>query len=477
MRRTWLLAALLGLATAALRLPRAFGDALWQDEVASARIIREPTFGGMLHHVVRTESTPPLWYALGWIAHKAGLSVHDVRLLSVVAGAVLVTVAVRLAAEVLPLPLAATSGVLLAVGAEFTAHGRELRAYELFALLTVVFAIALYRAALSPSSGRAAVVAASAGAGGMTHYFFAFTLVAGLGWLWFEPAAREARRRVTGAVVVALAACSPWLPLFVAQYRHDRYAWIGPFDARETIETPLRIFSPLVATPATGVVFLSWLAVGVWVAWRRGPLERLLATLALAPLLLAGATWAAGVDAFAVRNMIGIGPFVAVVALLPLTALSVTRQLPVAAAVAVAATALFVVGQKATPPFNGIAVALVREGWRPPDSVVVQGGFNDYRSPLEWYLPHLPLLVRGRMGGLSGHPTFAVLAHRPLPWRLITRAERVGGYLVARLRPRATARSFRRGVVLTATRRRVGTSTTPLDAGAVGRIARSSGAR
>ena len=100
--------------------------------------------------------------------------------------------------------------------------------------------------------GRAAVVGASAAAGSLTHYFFAFTLVAGLAWLWFEPTARASRRRVTAAIVVALAACSPWLPLFVAQFRHDRYSWIGPFDARETIETPLRIFSPLIATPLTG---------------------------------------------------------------------------------------------------------------------------------------------------------------------------------------------------------------------------------
>ena len=200
----------------------------------------------------------------------------------------------------------------LAVGAEFTTHGRELRAYELFALLTVVFAITLHRAALSPSRGNAAVVAASAAAGTLTHYFFAFTLVAGLGWLWFEPTAKESRRRVTEAVVVALAACSPWLPLFVAQYRHDRYSWIGTFDARETVETPLRIFSPTVATPVTGAAFVLWLAVGAWVASRRGPLERLLAMLALVPLVLAGAIWAAGINAFAIRNMIGIGPFVGI---------------------------------------------------------------------------------------------------------------------------------------------------------------------
>jgi len=452
-RRTWLLATVLGFATAALRLPRALADSFWQDEVASARIIREPTFGGMLHHVALTESTPPLWYALAWMAHRAGLSVHDVRLLSVVAGAALVMAAVRIAAEIAPIPFAAATGVLLAVGAQFTSHGRELRAYELFALLTVVFAVALLRAARSPSRGRLLVVGVSTAAGARTHYFFGFSIAAVLVWLWLEPEARASRRRITAAIGLALAACLPWLPLFLAQYRHDRYSWIGPFDARETIETPLRIFSPLVATPLSGVAFLSWLLVAGWVAARRGPTERLMTMLALGPLVLAGATWAAGIDVYAIRNLIGIGPFVAVLALLPLTALPAARGLQVAAAVMVAAVALFVVGQKPTPPFNRIAGALVREGWRPPDPVVVQGGFYDYRSPLEWYLPHLPRLVRGRLAGLQNRAAFAVLARSSLPPRMIMKAVRVDDYLVVRMRPRAKRIRLRGAVVITAAKK------------------------
>lgn len=451
MRRTWLLATLLGLATVALRLPRAFGDALWQDEVASARILREPTLGGMLHHVVRTESTPPLWYALGWIMHRGGIPLHEVRLLSVVAGALLVVLTVRLVSEIAPLPVAATAGVLLMLGAQFTAHGRELRAYALFALLTIAFAITLHRAASTPTRGRLVAVGVVTAAGAMTHYFFAFTLAGGLAWLWFEPAARSARRRVSTAILVALAACCPWLPLFLAQYRHDRYSWIGPFDPRETIETPLRIFAPLVATPVAGAAFLVWLLVGGWIAARRGPLERLLATLAVAPLLLAGVTWAAGVDIFAVRNMIGIGPFVAVVVLLPLTAAPVAGRVRTAGALAITASAaaLFVAGQTPSPPYNAIAAALVREGWRPADSVVVHGSFFAYRSPLEWYLPNLPTLVRGRQNELGRRPTFAVLDHRSLPRRVIMSAEKVGPYVVARVRPRAATRWLRHGIVLT----------------------------
>jgi len=44
----------------------AIGQTALHDEVASARIINEPTFPGMLAHVARTESTPPLYYLLAW---------------------------------------------------------------------------------------------------------------------------------------------------------------------------------------------------------------------------------------------------------------------------------------------------------------------------------------------------------------------------------------------------------------------------
>jgi hypothetical protein len=94
----------------AVRLRHALSDSLWQDEVASARIIREPTFAAMLRHVVRTESTPPLWYALGWLVHRARTSIHGMRLLSVALGGALAALTVEYGARLLPLPAAAVAG-------------------------------------------------------------------------------------------------------------------------------------------------------------------------------------------------------------------------------------------------------------------------------------------------------------------------------------------------------------------------------
>src|SRR5437588_9522237 len=78
-----------GVVAVLARLPNALSAPLWMDEVASARVLSEPTFGQMLGRVARTESTPPLWYAFGWALRRAGVALVDVRLLSVAAGALL----------------------------------------------------------------------------------------------------------------------------------------------------------------------------------------------------------------------------------------------------------------------------------------------------------------------------------------------------------------------------------------------------
>src|SRR5438067_12114213 len=91
------------LLAAAVRLPGVYTQAFWQDEVASARILNEPTFPRLLAHVARTESTPPLWYTLGWLLRHAGAPMQDVRLLSVAAGAVLAALVFDFARLVAPL--------------------------------------------------------------------------------------------------------------------------------------------------------------------------------------------------------------------------------------------------------------------------------------------------------------------------------------------------------------------------------------
>jgi hypothetical protein len=442
------------LLAAGVRLPHALGDSFWQDEVASARILREPTFGGMLRHVARTESTPPLWYALAWLVHTAGVSIHDARLLSVLAGAGLAAAVVLLARRLLPLPAATLAGVLVAMGGSFAWHGHELRAYELFALLTVVFAFAVAGAAARPTARRLAGLAAATAAGAMTHYFFAFTIAAALLWLWIEPTVRRARVRASLAVAAGLAVCLPWTPMFVRQYRHHGYRWIGPFHPRVVAGTPLRLFTPLFAHGQAAEIAraaaLIALGTGAVLLWQTGALGRLCALLALVPLLLAGAAWLGGLRIYAVRNMIGVGAFVAVAFAAAVAALPRRVRTAAVVGVACAACAGFAWDQRVpAPPYEQLAHALVAEGWQPRDRVVVFGGPHSFRSPLEWYLPRTPL--RGSARGSAAVFAIGGAQLRDRRGEHVVDSLRVGRFTVARLRLREPVRRdrlLRRGTVL-----------------------------
>jgi hypothetical protein len=103
---------------------------------------------------------------------------------------------------------------------------------------------------------------------------------------------------------------------------------------------------------------------------------------------------------FALRNLIGVAPFVAVAAAAALAAVPRRMVVPTW----VAATALLVVpftplggSSGGTPPYDAMARALVAEGWTPSQPVAVFGNFYPYRAPLEWYLPHQPVLDASRL--------------------------------------------------------------------------------
>lgn len=389
------------LVAVAARLPGVYTHAFWEDETASARILSEPSFLRMLRHVVRTESTPPLWYALGWLTHQAGMPMRDVRLLSVLAGGLLAALVVDLARRFVPLPFAAAAGLLVALGGELVGHGSELRSYELLALLSALLGRSLLAELDRPSRGREWTLAAIVAAGGLTHFFFAFSVLAALAWLWCDAAARAIRRRATIAIVAGGAAASAWGPIMLTQYHQDRFWWIGSFNVRYVVAVPLRLFTYAYSNTPVGVVlsavgFVVVLAGAVHLA-RLSAAGRLVAVLALAPLLEAAAVWAAGMRIFALRNLIGLSPFVAVAAVGALAALPYRRTaLALGAAPVALLAALLVQASNTAVPYDAIAHTLVREGWRTSQPVAVFGDFFRYRGPLEWYLPHQPVLDPSR---------------------------------------------------------------------------------
>ncbi|MCW2964635.1 MAG: rane protein-like protein [Actinomycetia bacterium] len=388
-----------GLVAAAVRLPGVYTQAFWQDEVASARILEEPTLRGMLTHVARTESTPPLWYVLGWLLRRAGTPMQDVRLLSVAAGALLAVLVVDLALRFVPLPFAALAGLFVALGGELVGHGQELRSYELLALLSVVLARCLLAEVEAPSRRRELALGATVAAGGLTHYFFAFSVLAVLAWLWLDRGVRAVRRSATAAILVGASVAAAWGPVMLTQFHQGRFWWIGSFRLRAVIAVPARLFTSAYSDTTVGIAVsvagLALVAAGCVRLSRASAAGRLVAALALAPIAEAAVVWAGGMRIFALRNLIGVAPFVAVAAVAALAA--VPRR--VAVPTWVAAAALLVVpftpfagNGGGTPPYDAMARALVAEGWTPSQPVAVFGNFYPYRAPLEWYLPHQPVL-------------------------------------------------------------------------------------
>lgn len=384
--------------------------------MASARILTEPSVGKALDRVEETESTPPVWYLLGWAVHHAGLSVEAVRFLSVLAGALTAGLLVVFAARFLPLWAAGTAGLLVALGGQFVARGHELRAYAVYALLAVVFAFALQAATARPATLRLLGVAACVAAGVLTHYFFALLVVAGLLW------ARSVR--VTAAAAAGLVACLLWLPSFLGQYENQRFSWIGDFDLVKAVSAysaffwnpgPLYVRTEQIELGAgetlARVAVLALVLAGSAVVVRRSGPARLTAFLAVLPVTFGAVLWLAGADVFTARNLLCAAPFAAVAVTAAVAALP--RRATVAAgasAVALAAAGLAHEYTLAPPPYDRMADVLDRAGWRLGDPVAVYGGAHEHlqlgsayalRSPVAWYLPGHPFLRLPKDGPAS----------------------------------------------------------------------------
>jgi Dolichyl-phosphate-mannose-protein mannosyltransferase len=443
---------------AAVRLPGTFSQALSQDEVASARILREPGVLSMLGRVARTESTPPLWYSLAWLTHRAGVSIVDVRLLSVLAGAGFAGCVVAVGRRVLPLSAAVLAGLLVAVGGEFVAHGHELRSYELLALLTAVFALLLLRELDDPRRRTEIAIGVVVALGGLTHYFFAFGAAVALAWLWADPGAIRIRRRASAAIAAGGLVAALWAPVMLAQFHRNRFWWIGAFQVRQVLAVPLRLFTTAYADRTAGLVlsllFIAAVGVGCVRLARVGPSGRLVAALAFGPLAVAAALWGAGFEIFALRNLIEIGPGVAI-AIAALVASVPVRGGVAAGLAVVSALTVSLLHQEGagTPPFAAIAHALVREGWRPSDPVAVLGNLFVFRAPLEWYLPHASVLYAGRPMGRACGTVFVVAPRRSaeLTMGKVTDSDAAGQYVVSRLAlsvPLGAERAFRGAAIL-----------------------------
>jgi hypothetical protein len=132
-------------------------------------------------------------------------------------------------------------------------------------------------------------------------------------------------------------------------------------------------------------------------------------SLASGPIAAAAAAWAAGVPIFDLRNLVGVGAYVAVLAVALLDTLSLHLKV-VAAAAIVGSMALSSVTSTAEriPAYDAMARSLVRHGWNASRPILVYGDPYRYRLPFEWYLPRQPVLEMSRVLAGSCAEVFVV---------------------------------------------------------------------
>src|SRR5262249_57984411 len=176
--------------------------------------------------------------------------------------------------------------------------------------------------------------------------------------------------------VVALA----WIPLLLHQYQSWRFRWIGSFRWRRVVAVPLRLFTTADSGTLEGLILsaagVTVLAVGCVRLARASAAGRLLALLAVGPLVAAGAVWAAGMPIFDLRNQIGVGAFVAVAFVTAVDALPMRVALVAAGAVLAALALAVATATAGVRPYNLIGPRLVAAGLGGSQPVAV------FRHPL-----------------------------------------------------------------------------------------------
>ena len=301
--RSWR-AALAGVVVlaAALRLWRIGHQSYWLDETFTAGIVRRD-FGGMLHAVRHTESTPPLYYVVAWLWERVfGWHETALRSLSALFGVASVPAAYAAAREGFSRRAALLAAALFAVNPYFVWYSQEARAYAMLVLLCTVSLLFFLRAERDGrDTWKWAVTSALALC---THYFAALLLVPEAAWLLW----RRRSRAVLTATAALAAVAGALLPLAIAQRNSGHTLFISdiPFG-RRLVSLPKKLATGELGTPTPvlGPAIGAALAAGAVLALvtaRRA--AGLLLGLAAGNVVLALVMKLAGLDYFFPRNLI-----------------------------------------------------------------------------------------------------------------------------------------------------------------------------
>lgn len=254
---------------AALRFPFLGHQSLWFDEIYTRDILGAKSLTGLWEHIRNTESTPPLYYFIGWLF--GGRSAADMRAIPAAALVLSVPVAFLAFRQLIGERAALATAWILAVTPILVSYATDARAYGLLVLtgLLTVWAFA----ALLDSDGWVPYLlwALASIACVWTHYFGGFLVGAEVVILFFV---RQDMRRATIAwTVVVLVFLAPLVPLIAHQTGDERSAYIVGISLGSRLTTTVRQFAMGANVPR------SWLeaaGLAIWcVAAAAGALQAL----------------------------------------------------------------------------------------------------------------------------------------------------------------------------------------------------------
>ena len=385
-------------------------QSLWFDEAVTAQLLRMD-FAGLLEAIPDSESTPPLYYVLGWLwAQLLGTGEAGLRSLPALLGTATIPVAWALGRRLGGERAGLVAAALVAVNPMLVWFSQEARAYALLALLAAVAALLWLRALEQPRPGRAAAWSAVAALALGTHYYAVFLVAPMATWLVVRAPGVRVRAAALAPLVAALAALAP---LALGQRSNDGAAFIGESSLPTRIaQVPKQLLVGYDAPAETLLALLSapLLLLAAWGVWRmvdrgtggqpRDDAVRLAAAVGCALVLPAFAALG-GEDHLSTRNLLAVAPLGAALAGAGLVAAG--AALPRIATPAVGAACLLgllaVAGVAADPgsrrdDWRGAVRAL---GHADGDRVVVATPASAL-APLRYYLPSArPLDVPGAL--------------------------------------------------------------------------------
>jgi mannosyltransferase len=208
------------------------------DESATLILVHRG-FSGMLSHLAKSESTPPLYYVLVWAWTKVfGAGVVGFRSMSALIGTLTIPVMYLAGREISP-RAGLWAAALATLSPSMFFFSQEARTYGLLILFSACAFVAWQRALRDPSARRLAWWALWSGLALLAHYFAAFlfvsealVLLTRVGW-----------RRVAapiGAVVLVGAAL---VPLAISQRGDGKTSWIEELALPRRVAESIKMFT------------------------------------------------------------------------------------------------------------------------------------------------------------------------------------------------------------------------------------------